>query len=189
MLQWAAVDGRLHLDPDGRLLLTRPPLPGEAARLRALAGLAVPEVVADGPELTCTWSPPDPGPLDAAGIAAVLAAAHERGVAHGPLERDHVRVGLLEGWAGGDPAEDVASLGRLLLDEGCSPAVAALARRMVAAEPAARPSMRAVADALAPAPAPAVPPAPARRQVPRWVPAVAAIPVALLAVLADAAAL
>jgi hypothetical protein len=44
------VDGRLRLGPDRRLLVTRPPLPGEADRLRVLAGLAVPSVRGAGPE-------------------------------------------------------------------------------------------------------------------------------------------
>lgn len=187
------VDGRLRLGPDGRLLLLRPPLPGEADRLRRLAGLPVPSLVdeVDG-EVLVTWAPPLANPLaDAAPfVAGVLADAHDRGVCHGPLVVDHVRTGLLEGWSGGEPADDVAAFGRLLLDADPPPALAALARRCVAPDPATRPTMRAVAASLAPppvAPGPrpgrtrrTAPPA-NRRQLPAWVPAVVAAPVAVAA--------
>jgi hypothetical protein len=191
MLRWLLVDGRLELGPDGRLLVVRPPLPGEADRLRALAGLVVPDLVdeRDG-ELLLTWSPPaDDVVAVAADVAAVLAAAHRRHVTHGPLVPEHVRTGgVVDGWAGGTAADDVAAFGRLLLDAGPVPeAVAALARRAVADDPAVRPTMAAVAEALAPPP---VAPAPPRRErrlhVPRWAPAAAAVPVALAALLATA---
>lgn len=152
--------------------------------------------------LVLTWTPPaDDVVAIAADVAALLAAAHERGVAHGPLLRDHVRAGgVVDGWAGGDPADDVAAFGSLLLDAGGLPgAVAAVARRATADDRAARPTMAAVAAALrppappggaataAPAPAAAVTPRPVPRRsrsrirVPAWVPAAAAIPVALAA--------
>lgn len=180
------MDGRIWLGPDGRLVVSRPPLPGEAARLRALAGLPVPEVVDEGAELVVTWLPPDDDPAGvAADVAAVLAAAHERGVAHGPLAPEHVRTGgVVDGWSGGDPASDVAELGRLLLDAGgLSATAAALARRATSHDPAVRPTMRAMADALRP-PLPVAPRRrrPVRVQVPRWAPAAAAVPIAVAAV-------
>lgn len=179
------MDGRIWLGSGGRLLVSRPPLPGESARLRALAGLPVPEVVDDADELVVTWLPPEDDPAGvAADVAAVLAAAHERGVAHGPLAPEHVRSGgVVDGWAGGDPASDVAELGRLLLDAGgLSPTAAALARRATADDPAVRPTMHAMAEALRP-PSPAPPRRHAiRAQVPRWAPAAAAVPIAVAAV-------
>lgn len=181
------MDGRLQLDQDGRLLVARPALPGEAARLRALAGLPVPEVVEERDDtLVVTWLPPaDDITAVAAEVAATLAAAHELGVAHGPLLPEHVRAGgVLDGWVGGDPVDDVASLGHLLLAAAPVPRnVAALARRATADAPDARPTMRALADAFAPAPVAA--PVPRQRpQVPRWVPAAAALPIALAALVA-----
>lgn len=191
-----AVDGRLRLGPDGRLLLLRPPLPGEADRLRRLAGLPVPELVdeVEG-ELLVTWAPPLATPLaDAVPfVAGVLADAHDLGVCHGPLEADHVRTGVLDGWAGGDPTDDVAAFGRLVLGADPPPALAALARRCIAADPATRPTMRAVASSLSAPPTPGCaddPPPPsreivrnaARRPLPAWVPAAVAVPVAVAAV-------
>lgn len=191
-----------------------------------MAGLDVPEVVAEGTELVVTWAPPSERPIVevAPTLAALLAAAHERGVCHGPLLPEHVRAGLVDGWAGGTPEDDVAAFGRLLLDAGpLPPSFEALARRAVADDPATRPTMHAVAEALTvPTPQtqasalrarrrfrrlrPAQPPvlrareaadqpdriepepaenlslrAPAVR-VPRWAPAVAALPIALVAV-------
>jgi hypothetical protein len=144
----------------GRPVLVRtggPELAAEAAVLAAVAGPGVPEVVEAGEGLLVTTvAPPVPPPAMvgvAAELAAVLARAHAAGIVHGPIHDEHVQGApgavLLAGWeaAGpGDPAADVAELGRLLERHGGDPAIVA---RALAPDP---PTMAALLDALAPPP-------------------------------------
>jgi len=85
----------------------------------------------------------------AAQIAAELAAAHERGVVHGALESDKVRICPVEqvevvGWGGGhgDPQADVRALGvilgEMLAGRDVPLAVSRIVERALAQDPAER---------------------------------------------------
>lgn len=162
---------------DGRAVLARrggEALRREATILRAVNGPGAPELVAveddgDTVRLITVIEPPLllPGPDLAAvtaRLATVLARAHAAGFVHGPLRDEHVqgRPGavVLGGWqdAGpGEPADDVAELGRFVQRHaGREQALVALAERALAPEP---PTMA----ALASTPAPPGPRAVARR--------------------------
>ena len=139
----------------------------EAAVLQAIAGPGAPEVLAfDDAEpatLVTTVLPPlrthGLSPAERASVvadvAAVLARAHAAGLVHGPLRPEHLlgRPGLVlvAGWSDafpGNPADDVAEVGRLLerLADG-DPHLAATAAR---AQAAGRPTMAALAELLRP---------------------------------------
>lgn len=150
----------------------------EAALLGMLAGRGVPAVLAlddDGAtvRLAIALAPP----LRAAGhdaravaaqVAAVLARAHDAGVVHGPLLEEHLLGSpdevVVGGWAHagpGDPATDVAEVGRLLQRlAGDDPELAAIGARALATDP---PTMAAIAASLAVD----EPSAPERRTLPR----------------------
>lgn len=183
-MRFYASMGRVAVElRDGRAVLVRTggdELRREASCLALLAGPGVPEVVEvadDGGEVrlvTVVHPPLAAGPDEAvrvaAAVAAVLARAHERGRAHGPLLDEHVRGSaaavIVDGWGAGDgidPAEDVAEVGALL-DRlaGDAPGVRPLVERATAP---GRPTMAGYALALAAA----VPvPRPAPHQRPRW---------------------
>jgi hypothetical protein len=140
---------------DGRPVVVRTggaELAAEAELLATIAGPGVPEVVEVGDGvLVTTVAPPVPSSTVAGCVgelATVLARAHAAGVVHGPIHDEHVQGApgalLLGGWTGvGNPAEDVAELGRLLERHGGDPALVA---RALAPDP---PSMAALAESLA----------------------------------------
>lgn len=180
----------VRLGSDGRLEVVRCAPPEDPAalratvdRLRAAAGPGVVEVLScvddgDGVVVVLAFAGHAvEGPLRgdalapiAASVASHLSDLHLRGVAHGAVAAEHVLVDAaggvrLCGLRGGDPADDVVALGRLvdrLLDaEDRSEAAAALravVARCTTEDPSARPTMAAIAASLATA-------SPARRAV------------------------
>lgn len=169
-------------------------VPAEAAALAEARHPGVVELVDSAGDVLRTnlvdgRSLADMGPVPAAEIAGVAAAVastladlHHLGVVHGGIDASHVLVAaggrplLCSLGRGGDPADDVAALGRLVTDllaqappehrersgRGQSggrrlgpmlappvvPALAALAAEATAPEPAARPTARAFAEAV-----------------------------------------
>lgn len=136
----------------------------EAALLGLIAGRGVPAVLAlddDGANvrLAIALAPPlraaGPDARAVAGqVAAILARAHDAGVVHGPLLEEHLLGStdevIVGGWAkagAGEPATDVAEVGRLLQRlAGDDPELAAIAARALATD---APTMAALAASLA----------------------------------------
>jgi hypothetical protein len=162
---------------DGRPVLVRtggPELRREAALLTMVAGPGVPEVLVlddDGTHVRLVTSvapalPLAPGHLAAvlADVARVLARTHAAGLVHGSLSENHVLGApgnvLVGGWeeAGpGDPATDVAELGRLLARhaDGDRTLLSLAARATAAGAPTAASMAESLQAGATPSPGPA----------------------------------